>query len=566
MNIFMILIMTVMLGMYQYFTAKRSSDVTLNKDEKAFEVELNCLKQFHDYGASRNESVLYSTELKTDYVCAGSENIKMIKYCLSGATEIDCGDSTVTQHCVATTSQKKGLENSLKALLFQKGIEEIKDKGYIKGIKISQLNHPVSTNETTTFGLATCIPAEQIKQNEKLANEDCKKQGKFATLKPDGTWECTDVPDLAECTAHEISYETTSGKENCTGPINGKYCCANTEIAKNICGNDPNLKATWNSSTRFYNCTTGDEICNNRDLSLTVVDENNSPIGSGVIIIPKPGESTPSSEKFYTAKYNSTKQAWDCIPNGKKLISECKKFTLQNKHAYVSVSNLSVANSTPVCNGASSQSASAIETCSACGTAEVDPVTNQWKCSYAKTWAELRGKGAEYIDRLRGGSSGTNNKGVQACFQGCTEEMIASIKAGKPNGISWGLSWNPTSLLWECFSCDKENQVKGAYMNENCKPTNTDDTKECKDDTYTDANCNQNKINGRCVLKCCNELYQKRGTDGGCYTKWCRNIPSEVNAVINRPQDKTCPSSHPRLMYNTVQDCVYCIRTPPTRV
>lgn len=238
MNVFMILIMAVMLGMYQYFTAKRSSDVTLNKDERAFEVELNCLKQFHDYGASRNEAQLTEGFINPNYTCANAEGVKMYKYCLNNNIETSCSDPNITEHCVATTMSKENLDNSLKALLFKKGIEEIKTGNILKGKKISNNNHPASQSKQTNFGLVSCVSAERISQNEKLANEDCKKQGKFASKAADGSWICTDVPELSECTAHEISVTSTEGKENCTGPINNKYCCANTAITDYICGSD----------------------------------------------------------------------------------------------------------------------------------------------------------------------------------------------------------------------------------------------------------------------------------------------------------------------------------------
>lgn len=561
MNVFMILIMAVMLGMYQYFTAKRSSDVTLNKDERAFEVELNCLKQFHDYGATRNEAKLVEGFINPNYTCANAEGIKMYKYCLNHNVITSCSYSNITEHCVATTMSKENLDNSLKALLFKKGIEEIKTGNILKGKKLSNNNHPASQSKQTNFGLVSCIPAERIAQNEKLANEDCKKQGKFASRAADGSWICTDVPELSECTAHEISVNSKEGRENCTGPINDKYCCANTSISEHICGSDPNIRPTWNPATRFYTCTTGDDFCNKDDvLVMKAVDENNSEIGE--INIPK---TNISKDKFYTARYNINSKQWECIPNAEKLISECKAFVITNKHAYVSVSNLSTINGVPVCNGASSNSASAIETCSACGTAELDEITGQWTCKYATTWQALKAKGPEYIDHLRGSSTGTTTKGVEACFKGCSDKMITSIKNGNPNGLAWGLTWNSNSKLWECFTCDTrfleaDGEENSAYINENCKK---DTGSSCY--KITVEQCDQNKINGRCVLKCCNDLYQKRGTDGQCYTKWCRGNLSIYNAKIGLPLESKCPDGL-RILYNKEKDCVYCIRPEAIKV
>ena len=565
MNVFMILIMAVMLGMYQYFTAKKSSDVTLNKEERAFEVELNCLKQFHEYGASRNEAQLTDGFINPNYTCANAEGIKMFKYCLSNKAVTPCSYGTITEHCVATTMSKENLANSLKALIFKKGMEEIKQGNILKGKQISTNNHPASNDKQTNFGLVSCISAERISQNERLANEDCKKQGKFATRNSDGTWTCTDVPELSECTAHEVSVQSTEGRENCTGPINEKYCCANTSISEHICGSDPNIRPTWNAATRFYTCTTGDDFCNKDDFNIMqVVDENNKEIGK--ITIPK---TDISKDKFYTARYNKQTKQWECIPNAEKLISECKTFVITNKHAYVSVSNLSTINGTPVCNGASSNSASAIETCSACGTAELDELTGQWTCKYATTWSALRAKGPEYIDKLLG-NSGTNTKGVDACFKGC-ENHINDIKSGKRNGLTWGLIWNSNSKLWECFTCDTRyiegnGEVKSAYINDQCKKDSSESLAICKDNTAQESDCKQNsETNGTCVLRCCNDLYQKRGTDGKCYTKWCRGNVEQYNARIGKATDSECPDGL-RLMYNPNLDCVYCIRPDATRV
>lgn len=561
----MILIMAVMLGMYQYFTAKRSSDVTLNKDERAFEVELNCLKQFHDYGATRNEAQLTEGFINPGYTCANAENIKMYKYCLNNNIETPCADINITEHCITTTMSKPNLDNSLKALLFKKGIEEVKAGNILKGKKISSNNHHASTSTETNFGLVSCVSAERISQNEKLAKDNCKKEGKFATKLPNGSWICTDVPELSECTAHEISVTDKTGKEYCTGPVNNKYCCANPNIANNICGNDPNLKATWNTATRFYTCTTGDEVCNKTNQTMQALNENNASIGQ--ITIEK---TNISAEKFYTAKYNTANKQWECIPNAEKLIKECKSFLIKNKHAFSSVSNLTTVNGIPVCYGASEESANAIETCSACGTAELNQLTGQWECQYATTWKELHAKGPTYIDKLRGNSTGTNNKGVDACFKGCKDNMIESIKAGKPNGVIWGLTWNSNSKLWECFSCNTEiTESDGkkyySYINDRC--IQNKNTKACTDQNATDADCDKDGIqtNGRCVLRCCNDLYQKRGTDGYCYTKWCRNIPSNVKAMIGKPREDTCPDGL-RIMYNEQKDCTYCIRPDPIRL
>ena len=566
MNIFMILIMAVMLGMYQYFTAKKSSEVTLNKEERAFEVELNCLKQFHDYGASRNEAQLTSGPINPNYTCAGHENIKMYKYCLNNNVETPCSETSITEHCVATTMAKEKLDNSLKALLFQKGIDEIKAGNLIKGKKISAQNHPVSTVASTSFGLTTCVPAERISQNEKLAKDNCAKEGKFATLKADGSFECTDVPEVSECTAHEDSVVNTSGRQNCTGPINGKYCCAKINLEKTVCGSDPNIKATWNANTRFYNCTTGEETCNVKDNIMDVVDENNTK--KDEIIIKK-----DSTDKFYIAKYNTTKKAWDCIPNSRLLIDLCKSKTLENELAYVSVSDLSVSNGKPVCKGASSKAPSAVETCSACGIPTLNKSTNQWYCKYPNWNTELKNNPTamnNYINTVYK-ASGINNKGIEACFRGCSADMINKLRQGVVNGLLWGLTWNNNSKLFECFKCgDYSNEngssfYNGAYINNLCKNGNFSSTPAsvCIDNKYSDATCTNSEINGRCVIKCCNDLYQKRGTDGKCYTKWCRKIPAEINAVINKPQEKVCPKTHPRSIYNSVQDCVYCIKTPP---
>lgn len=566
MNVFMILIMAAMLGIYQYFTAKKSSDVTLNKEELAFEAELNCLKQFHDYGAAKNEATLQEGLLNPGYTCAGSENIKLAKYFIKN-------DQTISEHCVATTSSKEKLDNSLKALLFKKGIEEIKNGSTgptIKGIKISSLNHTASTSTTTSFGLVSCVPAKQIEEREKMAGEDCAKKGKFATRTPSGEFICTDVPEVTGCTAHEE--ERPASGINCTGVGNEKYCCPKNP--SNICGNDTNIKAVWNTSSRFYNCVNGEETCNKGSKSMQVVDENN---------IKGKYSNTASVDKFYIAKYNTTNRQWDCIPNAELLIKTCKEAVAKNNLAYVSVTDISKANATPVCQGASSKSASAVETCSACGIPTLDK--DQWKCEYP----EIIDNGRK-IGKLPNGISwptyiskvSNNAKGISACFQGCNgtttsgTKYIDEITAGNYNGINWGLAWNSNSKLFECFQCGERTSAGGtltyaqSYINSNCKENPNADsqtTSSCnaENNLHKDTDCKNRTtyINGKCVLRCCNELYRKRGTDGKCYTKWCRGIPAEANATTGKPAENECPESHPRLLYHETKDCVYCIKTPP---
>ena len=563
MNVFMILIMAAMLGVYQYFTAKKSSDVTLNKEELAFEAELNCLKQFHDYGAAKNEATLQEGLLNPGYTCAGSENIKLAKYFIKN-------DQTISEHCVATTSSKEKLDNSLKALLFKKGIEEIKTGKTIKGIKISSLNHDASNSTTTSFGLVSCVPAKQIEERAKMAGEDCANKGLFARRKDDGSYECTDVPEVTGCTAHEE--EKNAAAINCTGPINGKFCCPKNH--SNICGNDTNIKAVWNTSSRFYNCVNGEETCNKGSKSMQVVDENN---------IKGKYSNTASVDKFYIAKYNTTNTQWDCIPNAELLIKTCKEAVAKNNLAYVSVTDISKANATPVCQGASSKSASAVETCSACGIPTLDK--DQWKCKYPKivnneiekTTLPNNLQWKDYVNFVT-----QNSKGVEPCFKGCYGTTtsgaiyIDEITAGRYNGINWGLAWNSNSKLFECFQCGERTQENNgeikytqSYINSNCKENPNADSQttnscDAENNLQKDTDCkNTTYINGKCVLRCCNELYRKRGTDGKCYTKWCRGIPKEANAKIGKPAENECPESHPRLLYHETKDCVYCIKTPP---
>ena len=86
MNIFVILIMGIMLATYQYFTSKRSSDVVLNKDELRLQAELSCMKQYHDFASSVNESIGTEQSLKgtstnqASYTCTGSDELNVQKY------------------------------------------------------------------------------------------------------------------------------------------------------------------------------------------------------------------------------------------------------------------------------------------------------------------------------------------------------------------------------------------------------------------------------------------------------------------------------------------------------
>lgn len=566
----MVLIMSVMLGMYQYFTAKRSSDVTLNKDERKFEVELNCLKQFHDYGTAQNEALLTEQEITPiPYTCAGSKDIKVFKYCLNVVNiETPC-NMNANKHCVSSTIIKKDLKknNSLKSLMFKKGIYEVVEQKIPRdGTTISNQT-PKATGDDTAMGLVSCIPASRIEEQQKMATKNCQEEGEglFAVL-INGKYECSDAPDLTNCTAHEVFFEkdaNISNQKNCTIAIGGGNCCSIPST--NICGTDiTNVNAVWNTDTRFFKCENKNNACP-QSLSMDIKDENDSSRGN-----------TSSISKPYIPQYDSINQRWNCKANSEALISQCRSAATAKDYAFVSVSNLTeiinsntaTASKRPVCNVASSKSANAIEACSACGTANL--VNGKWECTYASNWTQLKSKGPDYIDALRGNIvTGANTKGVTACFRGC-DKYIEQIKAGMPNGLDWGLKWNPSSKLWECYEC------KQTYINEFCKSTSTETGEEesCSDTNYeTVEQCPgyknyrlQNNINGRCILNCCNSLYQKRGTDSKCYTKWCRGNLSSINAVIGKPSEKTCPESHSRLVFNELKDCVYCIRPPPDRI
>jgi hypothetical protein len=321
----------------------------------------------------------------------------------------------------------------------------------------------------------------------------------------------------------------------------------------------------WNTRTRFFNCTTDEHACP-ATLAMPVKDEK------GALTISPVTVSDP-----YVPKYNSTSKNFDCTPNAAELVKACRQAANPTNaeypnYAFVSVDDLNKLNGNIVCNLASKESAAAIENCSACGTAELkrDPDgSERWECTYASTWntppvaSSLWGKmsaDSDYYDTLKGQAVGTshatNVKGVKGCFSGC-ESFEAQIKAGVRNTPEWGLVWRPESHMWECFTCNTTE-----YINSAC----------------SDGSCDHTK-NGVCALKDCDESFQKRMTADGkdavsgdpeakCYTKWCRNIPVDVDAKVGRPNDASCINvpTHTYMTYNPEQECVYCSRVGPETV
>ncbi|MDR2099165.1 MAG: hypothetical protein LBO78_04045 [Rickettsiales bacterium] len=558
MNIFMILLMTIMFATYQYFTAKKSSNVTLNKEEMEFQIELSCLKQFHDYAAAKNETTLNidpsgnstigveGVDLKASYECTGAGNVHAKKYCLNGGNQLEAcataGESG--EHCVAT-ARAKIVDNSLKSVMFRAKIYDMKD-GKINGKPV-----PTGMQAPNSFGLVSCVPAKKIEQQRLLANENCAVD-EFAIVKDDGGYECIKVPNITPCTAHEDMVTSSGGRSNCTALPAGGSCCAksNTEA---ICGaGNTNIRAVWNPRTRFFNCTNAADACA-KSLSMPVKNE-------------KGNLSSVNVNSPYVPKYNASTKAFDCTPNAAKLVEACKGAARTNEHAFVSVDGLDAAGGSIVCTLASKASAAAIENCSACGTAELvrdSSGRERWECRYSSTWSELWSRMSAdggYYNTLKGNKAGashaTNVKGVKGCFSGC-EEFESKIKSGVRNTPAWGLVWRPQSHLWECFKCDTRE-----YINSACE---TEEQEVCN-----------SSINGLCTLKACDETYQKRMTASGedalegdpaakCYTKWCRNIPADVDAKIGRPNDASCTNvpTHPQMIYNPEKECVYCARLGP---
>ncbi len=596
MNIFVILIMGIMFGTYQYFTTQRSSDSVLNKDELRLQAELSCMKQYHDFASTQIELVnppmeddgttqtlelslkgeTSSTEddeaesndpSKVSYACTGHENVAVYKYCINDAgAKIPCNDQNVKEHCVSTTKYKifEQQETYLTSQIFKSGISIAKEKSdgekQVEGKHVVFLGmSPEKTNPTDTISpiaLITCIDSEEIAKKNKALSAKCP-EGKFPVIDSFGNYEvdidgnpmCSELPTLSSCTAHEVKSEKPTGQKECI-KVGQTYCCPNEELNLKCTGS---TKKVWKSSLRFFVCDEGTNYCSDKAGVMFVEDDKDTPIRTLTI------------NDAFTSEYIEATSTFLCNPKTEKFIDECKSQTTKD-YGYIGVENFkkginhtqtSDPSNTPICRLSAKENSNAVQNCSVCEEAEYDPINERWKCS-SKSWSEIRDMSgrASYIESL--GAGGYNEKGLAGCFAGCTSEQIQSIKNGVRNGPDWGLTWNSSSKTWSCFQCDYDKTYndtcdlcgKGDEGKALCVCSGPDKDKQ-----------------GKCMPHECSTAYQVL-IDGECYTRWCNEkiLPSSGNIEINLPKENTCPNTAPWMLYNQEKTCVYCVRTPPDRL
>ena len=563
MNIFVILIMGVMLATYQYFTTKRSSDVVLNKDELRLQAELTCMKQYHDFAASRNEaekaeviSFKGTAVGQANYTCTGADTINSQKYCINSVgAKIDCSDTVnVKEHCVSTTKWKT-FSNEDKYLITQilKSGVSIISNGKIKNkhVQLDPAPEQEQNKTNTAIGLISCIDAEKLSLQNKMLGTECE-EGTYAVQKENGTIVCEAIADISPCTSHETEvssakYDNCSASSSglcCTQLISGRYCCPNAPI-ECPAGKSP----VWKPTLRFWMCSSGEEYCTENGTML-VQDDNGNPI------------STQTIENAFTPQYDESLKTFVCNPKADLFTTKCKE-QISSDYAFLGVENLSKsiaytninqAGNTPICRLSAKSNSKAVENCSVCEEVVFDTLNNQWKCQ-AKTWNDIKGNSA-LIDKLRGTVSSTYNaKGLKGCFSGCDESMIAAIKQGKRNGPYWGLRYDSNTRMWTCFTCQK-----GDTFNNQCNCDKKNKKVEC-----LESACTNQTSQGKCSPYECSTEYQVQ-IDGECYTKWCNRSILPENAEVNLPTVNSCPETASWMVYNEQRTCVYCIRPPVERV
>lgn len=566
MNIFVILIMGIMLATYQYFTSKRSSDVVLNKDELRLQAELSCMKQYHDFASSVNESIGTEQSLKgtstnqASYTCTGSDELNVQKYCINAAgAKIPCSDTTnVSMHCVSTTKWKtfSKQDQYLTTQILKAGVSII-NNNMIKGKYVMLGNAPTAKQNSTNtpIGLITCVSAEKINLQNRF-NGQCE-EGLYATYKEDGTIVCKKASEITPCTAHENEQESkTDG--NCTELPSGKFCCP-IDPSEVSCPVDK--KPVWNTSLRFWTCSDGTEYCAGKKGYMDVHDDRGNSI---------PSKPMQTIDDAWTPKYDDATKSFVCYPKANLFTQSCKSLvpSSEKDYAFLNITNLSSSvkgnlvqsenagsYTHPTCTLAYKQNSNAVENCTPCETTYFDGT--RWTC---KPYPDLSNLKASVIDELRGmDDTKYNRKGIRGCFSGCSDEQIQKMKTGIYNEPTWGVSYNPKTRMWNCFNCG-ENTYNNACDVQKTK------THECStdNDTITVKSCSQN-VQGKCFPKTCSTEYQVL-IDGQCYTKWCNSSYLPENTYINSPKDTCCPSQATWMVYNEKLTCVYCIRPPAERL
>ena len=568
--------MGLMLASYQYFVSKRTdSNTKLDKQELLLNANINCIKQFHEKAFTNDRTSLanstayeYQEDLKTiitnnkSFSCQGDENISIKKYCINTAGDnVECKQNDqispdVAEHCLSTTTWKilNKKDMYLTSQILQKGLFILKDNENKADGKyvIMPENKPTPANDKEQvigIGLVSCIKQQELSNINTLYK--CK-EGEYALKQADNTFKCVNASNVKPCTNHENEYTASEakGKENCTKISEYKYCCAKESVS---IGCTAPQKKVWNSQTRFYTCSDGTEFCQNKNGFMIFNDDKGKNIFTEL-----------SVADAWFPKYKSNK--FYCVHNKEKYIEECKKKS-QGDYRYLGVKNIDketdgeivksgqASMNKPICELAYKKNSNAIENCSVCETTEFKD--KKWQC---KPYPEFKDLNPALIDELIGDKDKKkNDKKIESCFSNCTPEQIDKIKGGTFNENNWGLSYNKTTRVWNCFNCDSNS------YNNACKITSERQKHSCGMDitNITIGNCSQTNM-GKCFPKGCSTEYQVL-IDGQCYTKWCNNKLPPL-ASINGAKERCCPSNTSWMLFNKKLTCVYCVRPPAVRV
>jgi hypothetical protein len=524
--------MGVMLATYQYFVVKRSGETGTDKETSELQIELNCLKSNHNYAQALNDKITGANgevppegyELANAIKCAGFDQVKSFKYCLDQMNAlVPCQTlQTRGEHCVATARSME-IPNSKRSLLFKLNILEIRN-GELDGKSLP----PALAGDN--IGIVRCIPAQRVTEQAKANNSACGV-GEFSEYDPDTeTYHCSPVPSINPCTSHEdyITIDLLDGRGNCTQTSETHACCAKSPGS--ICGSAGGIVPVWNSQTRFYTCTNGASSCPS-SANMEVKDERGHTVATERVQDP------------FTAKYDPAAHTFGCIPDAARFVTACRAAATSANHAFHSVENLNSTTAEPVCRVNSANSNSATENCSACGTPVL--ANGRWTCQYKSTFEDLHAAGSAYYDSLKAQGCFTNSRSTN-----CAAHEL-KIKAGQKNGRDWGMIWREGTKTWECFSCGQGQYNSACGSNQSAG----------------EATCAASFTDGQCISSECSEWYQKRLSDGKCYTNWCRGaVPSGTGARTGGYDAKGCDGvpGYPFMMYNSDEnwDCVYCTRAP----
>ena len=255
--------MGIMFATYQFFIAKRSSNIVLNKDELQLQAEISCMKQYLEFASARNELIypdstiyyinenFHNTEMRPNignpehvkdrikYNCRDNENILVSKYCLKGGVVTSCDEINDTTcksanddkgglHCVSATKWIKFSPKNkyLTSQIMKNGaywVDPKKENENEEKYQKYNLNTPTGQQSLAIFekspantgdgstikgvGIMNCINACKVSLQRKLHNETGCESGQILTANPNGNgFTCVDVFASSPCTAHEQEY------------------------------------------------------------------------------------------------------------------------------------------------------------------------------------------------------------------------------------------------------------------------------------------------------------------------------------------------------------------------